>query len=335
VFDALTLGRYTVEDLDLMRRVRPDLVLGDFRLSLAVSAPTAGIPYAALTNAHWSPHASHRRWPVPEHASTHLLGTQIAQAGFNLGRPFIFAAHCRPLNCVRRQYGLVSLSSLQDVYTHGDHTLYLDTPTFAPTRELPDSHEYIGPVLWSPDLSLPDWWKSVDWSRPTVYATLGSSGQLSILPVVLQGLSEAGANILLASAGRRLPGTLPSRCYVTDYLPGLEAARAAGAVLCNGGSATVYQALSVGRPVLGIPSNLDQHLTMQLTCSHGAGLMLRPERLRPGQLVATLQRLLDQPGYGRTAAGIAEDFACHDCRVLFPAWLRKTLDSCSRASQDH
>ena len=33
--------------LDLIERLQPDLVVGDYRLSLAVSAPRAGVTYAA------------------------------------------------------------------------------------------------------------------------------------------------------------------------------------------------------------------------------------------------------------------------------------------------
>ena len=51
-------------------------------------------------------------------------------------------------------------------------------------------------------------------------------------------------------------------------------------VICNGGSATVYQALAESRaPVLGIPSNMDQHLTMQCVEGAEAGLSLRTEEV--------------------------------------------------------
>ena len=48
-----------------MRRVRPGVVVGDFRLSLSISARLAGIPYVALINAHWSPWST-QRFPLPE-----------------------------------------------------------------------------------------------------------------------------------------------------------------------------------------------------------------------------------------------------------------------------
>ena len=45
--------------------------------------------------------------------------------------------------------------------------------------------------------------------------------------------------------------------------------------MSNGGSTTGYQALAEGRPVLGIPFNLDQYLASQAIERTGAGLVVR------------------------------------------------------------
>jgi hypothetical protein len=51
-----------------------------------------------------------------------------------------------------------------------------------------------------------------------------------------------------------------------------------GLVICNGGSLTTNQALALGVPVLGLVTNLDQHLNMQGVCGTGPGAVLRAER---------------------------------------------------------
>ncbi len=58
VYGTKTLARYIDDDLQLLATIKPDLVVGDFRLSLAVSAPLAAVPYAAVVNAYWSPFAN-------------------------------------------------------------------------------------------------------------------------------------------------------------------------------------------------------------------------------------------------------------------------------------
>jgi len=41
LYDVETLDRYVTDDLNLLERIRPDLVVGDFRLSLSISARLA------------------------------------------------------------------------------------------------------------------------------------------------------------------------------------------------------------------------------------------------------------------------------------------------------
>src|SRR4029078_3645836 len=67
------LKRYVQEELALFSRVEPDLVVGDFRLTLAVSAPLARVAYLALANAYWSPFAVRQGFPVPDHPIVKLL----------------------------------------------------------------------------------------------------------------------------------------------------------------------------------------------------------------------------------------------------------------------
>ncbi len=323
LYDYPTLSHYLADDLALIERLRPDLIVGDFRLSLAVSGPLARIPYAALTNAHWSPHATMRHLPIPEHVSTRLLGVGMSQFFFNLFSPLILAAHARSLNRLRRKHGLPALGGLREAYTHGDYTLYMDTPGLIPTRSLPERHRYLGPAIWSPEMPLPEWWEELERDRPLVYLTMGSSGQVSALAAILDGLRPLAVNILVATAGRQIPDLVQGdgRCWAADYLPGSAVAARADLVICNGGSATVYQALAAGRPVLGIPSNLDQHLTMAHVVRAKAGLSLRAECVKASDVATAIRALLTKNQYRENAARIAEEFRGYDCAERFRIWL--------------
>ena len=281
VFDASTLERYVADDLDLIREVEPDAIVGDFRLSLSVSARLAGVPYLAITNAYWSPFAD-PLFPMPELPLSRTLGVPLASRLFGLARPIAFALHARPLNQVRRNHGLPSLRhDLRRVYTDADRTLYADVPELVPTRDLPPTHHYVGPILWSPPVELPLWWDEVPTDRPTVYATLGSSGAAGLLAKVFEALADLHLTVLAASAGKNISGPIPSNVRVAPYLPGRDAAARSVAVICNGGSPTSHQALAVGVPVLGLAGNLDQHLNMKGITARGAGLVVRSEHARP------------------------------------------------------
>jgi UDP:flavonoid glycosyltransferase YjiC (YdhE family) len=54
-YDVETLRAYVRDDLEVIKKTAPDVVVGEFRLSLAVSTRVTNTPYAAITNAYWSP----------------------------------------------------------------------------------------------------------------------------------------------------------------------------------------------------------------------------------------------------------------------------------------
>ncbi len=326
VYDAATLKSYIEEDLRVFDEIKPDLVVGDFRLSLAVSAPLRNIPYAALVNAHWSPYSSLQRFPFPEHPLAKIVGVKLASIMFGIVQPLAFFLHARPLNTLRKRYGLSSLGDLKHTYTYGDYVLYADTPYLVPTENLPANHYYIGPVIWSPEVALPSWWEARPMDRPWVYATLGSSGQMDVLPEILEAARELPVYLLLATAGRVSTNDAPDNVWVVDYMPGLLAAKSSQLVICNGGSATVYQALSQGVPVLGIASNMDQYLTMSAVVRVGAGVLLRAGQAERASIAASIRQLLKDGAYRVNAQKVAHDFEQHEAGKIFRDFVQKTLE---------
>ena len=325
VYDAATLRRYVEDDLRVLRAVRPDVVIGDFRLSLSISARLAGVPYVGLINAYWSPYVR-QRYQVPAMGLSRVLPIAIADRLFKLARPLAFALHSAPLNEVRRAYRLPPLGyDLRRVYTDADHVLYADIPEMFPATNLPSTHCYLGPVTWSPPTELPDWWDALPAGRPIVYVTLGSSGQGALLPRVLQALAPLPVSVIAATAGNVAMGATPANAHVAAYLPGIEAARRSSLVICNGGSPTSQQALSACVPVLGIAGNLDQYLNMRGVVASGAGALLRSDRLSEDALRRSAVDLLEQPGVKASARKVAEQFVRYDAGARLSGLLLKLL----------
>jgi UDP:flavonoid glycosyltransferase YjiC (YdhE family) len=269
VYELGELRRYVTDDLALFERVRPDRVVGDFRLSLSVSARLARVPYATVTNAYWSPFAADRELPMPVLPLSKALPLSIARPLFAALAPRVMRRHAQAINVLRGEHGLAALEpDLRVVYTEADKTLYADDVQMFPMRtDLPSSHVAIGPVLWSPPGPQPSWWSDLSADRPVVYVTLGSSGSAELLPVVLAGLARLPVTVL-ASA--------PANARLADYLPGTAAAARARLVVCNGGSPTCQQAFAAGVPVLGIASNMDQFLNMRGVERRNAGCYCVP-----------------------------------------------------------
>ncbi|APA67760.1 glycosyltransferase [Janthinobacterium sp. 1_2014MBL_MicDiv] len=313
VYTESTLLQYVADDLRLLDTVQPDLVIGDFRLSLSVSARLQRIPYMTVSNAYWSPHVR-QHYTVPSLPLTSVLPIWLANPLFRLIRPLAFASHAVPLNRVRRHHGLPSLGSdLRRTYTDADRTLYADIPQLFAPQAMPPTHDYLGAVIWAPPLELPDWWQRAELSsgRPIIYVTLGSSGQGQLLPRVLRALAPLPVTVLAATAGTIRVDAVPPNAFVAPFLPGDAAARRASLVICNGGSPTSQQALTAGVPVIGIAGNLDQFLNMHGIVGAGAGLLLRADRFQETALRHAATRMLDDAQARLAARQLAAAFqAC-------------------------
>jgi UDP:flavonoid glycosyltransferase YjiC (YdhE family) len=312
VYSIDTLRGYLAEDLRLIEQLQPDVVVGDFRLSLSAAARLAGVPYVAISNAYWSPYAKDKRFPLPVLPISRWLPLPLAEVLFRLAQPIAFAQHCKPLNRLRRENGLPSLGAdLRRVYTDADHTLYADLPAaFEMEASMPATHRVIGPIVWSPPMALPSWWNEVPADRPIVYVTLGSSGSSETLDTLLRALADLPLSMLVATAGAPPPAQVPRNALIADYLPGEAAAARARLVICNGGSPTSQQALAAGVPVLGIASNMDQFLNMQGVVRLGAGSVLRADRLDPAQLRRAVSCWVETstPSMSHSAPNAATEF---------------------------
>ncbi|HMM47190.1 MAG TPA: glycosyl transferase family 1 [Thiobacillaceae bacterium] len=334
LYDAATLTRYVEADLALLDAVRPDLVVGDFRLSLAISAPLRACTYASIVNAYWSPYAE-LDYPVPELPFTRITGLRIGQALFDAVRPFAFGMHARPFNRVRRRYGLPPLGNdLRHTYTWADHTLYADIPDLVRTRNLPANHRFLGPVFWSTQTALPGWWADLPRERPVVFLTLGSSGRAGLLPRVLDALAELPVTVVAATAGGTAPARLPANAFAADYLPMDVATVNCALVISNGGSLTTYRALAMGVPVLGLCSNMDQLLNMNAVAALGAGIALRAGRANAAEIRAAVRALLDAPRYREAAERAGQAVRQHDAGREFRAFVGEVLgDPGARAAE--
>ena len=293
LYDLTTLQAYVATDLALIDRHRPDLIVGDFRLSLSVSARLARVPYLAIVNAYWTPYAP-ARFPLPVLPLTRRLPLPVAGALFAIARPLAFALHCRPMNRLRAQHGLPSLGhDLRRVYSDADHLLIPDIEALFPMQGPAEHFSRVGPLSWSPPVPWPAGLGAHAGDlRPVVYVTLGSSGPPQALLTVLDALRDLPVRVLASAAGGPVPEALPANASAWPYLPGDQAAAAASLVVCNGGSLAVQQALAAGVPVLGLASNMDQFLNMAPVVAANAGRLLRTDRLSAAAVRAAAQDLL-------------------------------------------
>jgi UDP:flavonoid glycosyltransferase YjiC (YdhE family) len=254
-----------------------------------------------------------------------LLGEKIAARYFPKALPVFFSRFARPLNRVRKEFGLGPVGSLPEMLTWGNFTLYPDPAELVPLKNQPDTHIFLGPVLWSPTMEFPSWWNEIDGSRPLIYANMGSSGKAALLPEILKGLRGLPVTILAATAGRYAAAGADGNVHAAEFLPGDLAARRSALVICNGGAGTAYQALSEGAPVLGIPTNFDQYLAMTAIEKAGCGILLRSGSLTAEKVRQAVSRILAVSAYREAAQRMQHIFSRYNAVGRFSSFLEKAV----------
>jgi UDP:flavonoid glycosyltransferase YjiC (YdhE family) len=310
MYDLKTFEKHILEDIEVMNLVKPDLVIGDFRHSLSVSCRLQNIRYVNITNAYWSPKIK-IAFPLPEAPAVRKLGEKLSSVLLSLFLPFLLKINFFKMVYLLRKplhrAGL-SFSDYRQVITDGDVTIYCDTPELIPLKKQSAREKFIGPMVWSMDVALPDWWPSLDPKKKRVFLSLGSSGPADSLPLIVSALAKLDVEVIVALAGKKIE--LPSlpNVHITDFLPIEEACEKSDLIICNGGSPMCHAALTYGVPTIGIVCNNDQLLNMAHVESRGAGRMLRFWNLSAKKITKTVQEVLENPSYAESSRKIKAEF---------------------------
>jgi len=295
-WDLEEIERMVDDELRVFRELDPDLVIGDFRLTLSSSCERHGVPFASVLNASWTNYfAAPLR--APEHlVVTRLLGRSLTTRLLPLVKSTILWLDARPFRRYRRRHGLSPRGNIWDVW-RGDLNLMVDTPDYGPTRDLPDSFHYVGPTIWEPDLPPPPWLEELDPRRPTLYFTMGSTGHARFFELAMELFGDSDFQVLMTTAGMASFDTVPDNVFVADFAPGSALMAIADLVVCQGGNGTIYQALRHGVPIIGIPTMHDQEFNLDRVESLEAGVHLSELRFRPQHLEDAVRQVLSEPRF--------------------------------------
>ncbi len=300
------------EDLDIVDTVRPSLIISDLRFTASIAAELRRIPHIAVANVYWSPFRDLDFDPRPPNLS--------------LASPSRTKSATQMLNTLRGQFGLPSLQGFCEVVTRGDFTLYSEPPGFIKLRKYPRNHVFLGPVLWSPAVPPPNWWHTWNSGLPLIYLTLGSTGPVSVVRDILPGLQALGVNVLVATAGRFEIKSSRCNTYLAKYLPGTDVCRLADAIICNGGSTTAYQALTCGKPVIGLWANIDQYLSAMSIANTGAGMCARAADVDSRRIGSMVSAVLRDRRYATCAKRLASLMNRYDAPTRFRQVIERVID---------
>ena len=301
-YDRNLLKECVKEDLKLFDKIMPDLVLGDLRASLGISCRVSKVPLAITTNAAWTNYSSVKIRSI-EHSGIGRLEKKILGRRLSawLGIPdrvkkLITSIDGSPYRKLRKEMGLAPCRNICDAM-EGDLNLLCDIPEYAPTHNLPPNFHYVGPILWEPDVEPPSWLDNLSPERPTLYFTMGSTGHPRFFQKAIEIFGNTEYQCLVTTAGMADIKNAPENFFITDYAPGNKIMEKSNVVICHGGNGTLYQAMSRGVPIIGIPTLWDQELNLQRVVDLGIGVQLTELKFKPSHLVKAVEKILTGKSY--------------------------------------
>lgn len=108
----------------------------------------------------------------------------------------------------------------------------------------------------------------------------------------------------------------------------LRLTREADAAVLNGGMSGTAAFLLAGKPVLCLPTQLEQFLTGWNILRMGAGLLVSPQDIAPG-MSAVVARLIDDSGLRGAAAGFAAKYAHLDQATVISSLVDRVEALCT------
>lgn len=263
-------------EADLLRRLRPDRVLGVFRFTGALSARLAGVPYDALVCGCMTP------------ACDETLGFAAGDPGEREQAEAI--AFFRRAGAARAAPALarLGLAPADDAWALllGDRTFLWDTPEFQPLRRL-EGLAHVGPIRWDGWPVDPGAAERLEALRAPVavvaFGTGGAHGPVAARATAV--LRRLGFSVALAAGSREHPAwPAPGpRFAAFDFLPVERALERAAVVACHGGQGIAFEGLRRALPLLVVPFQPEQSQNGRCLERLGCGVRLvTPPPFLPG-----------------------------------------------------
>jgi UDP:flavonoid glycosyltransferase YjiC (YdhE family) len=293
-------------DLQIAAGFKPELILSDFRLTAKTVCEKLKIPFISILNASWT---QHYRVPLraPENfIITRLFGKRLTTFLIPLLKNWMINWDCLSLNAVRKEVGCPKkLNFLQML--EGDLNLLVDIPKYAPIEQLKSNYVYVGNVSWSPELGLPEWYSKLDPNKKIVYFTVGSTGALEHVKDLLPFFNSDEYQLCVTTGGVGKIDLIQSNLFVAEMVPGEKILEKAHLIVCHGGNGTIYQALSMGVPVVGIPTMHDQEFNMQRVEDLGLGKSISHLHFDLQEAVGVIKEVLNDGIYKKRAIEFSND----------------------------
>ena len=278
-------------EVALMKKYKPDRVLGIFRFTSKASAQLAGIQYDSLICG----------CMLPE--SEEVLGYSENEIGIELQKENLkgfFQYAGAKTSIAMSSLGLGKIKDIRYMLK-GDRTFLWDFPEFLPIK-LDTNSTHVGPILsrqWPYNPIDIEWLYNRE--NPLAVITFGTCTiSLPVAQRIVKVLLDIGHDVVVAAGGQaEMSSIMPrnSRIMYYNFVPLQKILPHISLLICHGGQMTVFEALYHKIPVVVMPFQPEQAHTGVCLERLGCGTRLippQPFRQNPRVYTEALKRMSDK-----------------------------------------
>lgn len=274
------MRQYIDEEVAALHKYQPLAVIADARPTLRISCDLMNVPLITIANFFLCD-------PICPFGKVQRFFCQLIGLTFNIER---------------KRRGLPWLGDITK-YLTSDLTLIPDLKQYSGTKDKRPQYTHIGPIVWEPKIQEPNWIKEIESKKSIIYVSLGNSALQEASRIVIQALAESRHTVIIAKHGidQAVFKNLPGNFYSEELLPGIKIASIADLVICQGGNGTIYQALSVGTPVLCIPDLSDQQINAGRVMELGIGTCIGKNDLNCEKIHSAIDQIIADDTFTQNA----------------------------------
>jgi UDP:flavonoid glycosyltransferase YjiC (YdhE family) len=262
-----------LEQVNSIKKYKPNLVIGDTSFTLKMAAEFTGVPYISIINGYFTKYYKFNRELSPSHpiySYISWLPDAVLNPVVRYKESQNFKSILKEFNMVRVKYNLRNTSHyLEEI--EGDDNIICDLPEVFPQNNLPDNFHFIGPLLNGTDKEDCFEIKKINPNKKTVFVTTGSSEDWERFEFLNKD-EYSKYNIIIAGTGHT--GMDAPFIIKAPFINFAELLPLVDLVICHGGNGTLYNALANKIPVLCLPSHPEQYWNVQRITDMGYGQSL-------------------------------------------------------------
>ncbi len=212
-------------------------------------------------------------------------------------------------------------------FWQGNYTLLAEPPEFSGLTNLPSRFHFIGPLIARLDRDIPPEVENFPRDFPIVYFAMGSSGERQIIADIVRAFASKPYRVI-TPVKKLLKGMavdIPPNVLVTDWLPAHKVNPLARISVIHGGQGTVMTACLAGTPIVGVGMHFEQEANLECVVRKGFAVRLRKRRFNPADVIAAVDRFIDDPEAHRRAQEFKKVLEKYDAPATAARFLAQTF----------